>query len=488
VEFFFLIASLTLYYIRPQEWMIQLQDFHVVGIVGGLTILSMLRRKEGFNRREIFQAPMDYLIPVYLLWIIFVTPEHKDAFDTQYPLYVYYLMTALCLTTIERINRFLMCWALLIFAISGLAVLSEYGIDPTGAYDITHGGGMKDRLCLGTSIFNNPNALGHSVVPVVLMLYYLLIWRRPIFSRIIALPLMGVPLYCIYLTISKGAFLSGFITSVASMTFGRPKLVQIAVVAVALTSGWTAMQNLPRMDEIRKGKQEGGIMGRVHAFSWGLKKLNGSWMGIGREQFLPQIERETGWRKASHSAYVEAGAELGKVGFFMFITILYLSLKSLLLARCENPEHERARRVLFTLVIGFIISAWMVDILYRPVMFLFAGTICAFQRLLTREQLKTQAAEETQTASELLHPMPGFAMSKLSPNPALAAPSLEKIITQTTIEIPMKDRPADLRPAAVAWKRFGIDWNRYTLVDFGMCLLLSWGTVKLWEKAIERMS
>ena len=79
-----------------------------------------------------------------------------------------------------------------------MALLSEIGFDPTGAYDITHDVNMKNRLVLGTSIFDNPNALGHGVVPVLIMLYFILVWKRPVFSKIFAIPLISPP-FVLYL-------------------------------------------------------------------------------------------------------------------------------------------------------------------------------------------------------------------------------------------------------------------------------------------------
>ncbi len=53
---------------------------------------------------------------------------------------------------------------------------------------------MKGRLILNLSIFNNPNGLGHSVVPAIPMLYYYLIYRRPILLRVLGFALMAIPL------------------------------------------------------------------------------------------------------------------------------------------------------------------------------------------------------------------------------------------------------------------------------------------------------
>ena len=81
----------------------------------------------------------------------------------------------------------------------------EVGFDPVGSKDVVQGT-MKGRLVFNTSIFNNVNALGHSVVPAIPLVYFLLIWKRPVFVKILGLFLLLLPAFCVFNTQSKGSF------------------------------------------------------------------------------------------------------------------------------------------------------------------------------------------------------------------------------------------------------------------------------------------
>ena len=71
----------------------------------------------------------------------------------------------------------------MIVLLSAMALGIYVGFDPVGSKDVVQGT-MKGRLVFNTSIFNNANALGHSVVPAIPLVYFLLIWKRPVFVKI----------------------------------------------------------------------------------------------------------------------------------------------------------------------------------------------------------------------------------------------------------------------------------------------------------------
>ncbi|MFN7138687.1 MAG: O-antigen ligase family protein, partial [Limisphaerales bacterium] len=419
MDFAALLLGLVLYYIRPQEWMLAIQPFKPVTLVMALAVIGVASRT-GLSWRQLFKTPHDWLVLAYCVWMVVSSPNTKETFHSVYPLFLFYIVAVQALINLKRITQFLTVWTLMIFAVAGLGLLSQYGFDPTGAQDVTNYL-FRGRLALGTSIFRNPNALGHSIVPVVLMIYFMFFWKRPVFVKIGSLPLFMVPLYCIYLTLSKGAFLSGFATAVAALTFGRPKIVQILIVAFALTSGWTAMQMLPRMNEMKKTKTDEAIQGRVAAFTFGIETFKRSYTGLGKDSFARNMNRYTGLSKAPHSSYVQIGAELGKVGFVLFMGVLYCCLRTLFTAKSRDDGEERIRRVLFTMIISYMISSWMVDFAYRVAFFLCVGAIAAYHRLLLEPQkAEDHVPEETEEVASI----PSLPIPALNPVPAVNAPVL----------------------------------------------------------------
>jgi O-antigen ligase len=450
VDFWAVLLFLALYYLRPQEWIPGVSLLRPVTLTMAIAIFATIGRSGGFSWREVFKTPHDYLMAAYFLWIVCTAQSAIGTLGEVYNLYVFYLVTVLGLSTLGRIRIYLTCWTWLILAVAALAVASEYGFDPTGSYDLTHGK-MKDRLSLNISIFENPNVLGHSVAPAVMLLFYLLIWNRPIFSGTSIFPLFALPLYCVYLTQSKGAYLAGFAIAVASFCFGRSKLAQIWILAGALTLGWAAINQLPRMEELSQGKREAGIRGRVIAFKFGYDAVWNHTTGIGYGKFVSGVSRAYRYPITPHSSYVHVGAIAGLPGLFLFSGILYCCLRSLVQAKTSTSQEERARRMLFTLLLSFLISSWMIDWAFRGYFFLIVAAIAAFHRhMLTQSIAPKQAAADTP------------ALKALKPASSVALPS----------------------PAA---KPLGQLWNKLGWIDYGLIVATTGLILYIWKYGMRNI-
>jgi hypothetical protein len=486
-----------MYFFRPQEWFSFLNKLHPVQLITVFAVYAIYNREKGFKISDIFKTPHDWLVFAYFAWAIFGSPTPWETFKALQSVIIIYIIGVQALSNTSRMKGFLGWWALSLIVISGLAVASEFGFDPFGSFDLTHGA-MKDRLCLNLSIFNNPNGLGHSIVPVIPMVYFLFFWKKIVGK--VTLSLLAIPFWCIFLTQSKGAFLCAFITICATLTFGRPKIVQIAILALAVMFGTAALYSLPRMNELEKTKTNEAIGGRIAAFKFGYQCMQKNTFGIGLGNFVPeffkrgprekflvkkmvdgQVHRSWGFRhfrKATHSAYNQNGAELGYGGLMLFIAVLYSCLRTLVTMTEGNEDEERIRRALFPIVTSYVVSCWMVDFAFRPTFFLFVAATGALHRILL-----ANAPESKQEEPEKLEPtpIPGRFRPVLTPQLAFARPlakagvavaprKLEKIVSEEEDQAGM---------AFIRWKRIG-------LLDVFFVFLLTQGAVRLWLYSIEK--
>ncbi|MDW8308671.1 MAG: O-antigen ligase family protein, partial [Verrucomicrobiales bacterium] len=346
MDFVAIIIFLILYYIRPQEWIGFVTELKPVKWSIVFALITMVFRERGFHPRDLVRTPHDWLMLAYFAWIVLSNPAIVDTFNNNYNLFVFYIVTVQALSSIRRLQAFLGWWTLMILVVAALAVAAPLGFDLVGSNDLTEWR-MKGRLVFNTSIFNNPNALGHSIYPVVFFLYFLLFWKRPVFLKIAAAAIVLLPLWCVYLTVSKGAFIGIFVTTIAALTFGRPKVVQILVLVGALTFGWTVLWSMPRMSELQKSSTDQAIQGRIAAFKYGLETLKTDFNGIGIHQFVAGVERAYGFKKAAHSSYVQVGGELGWPGLILFVSLLYACARTLFNAKTTDVTEERVRRALF---------------------------------------------------------------------------------------------------------------------------------------------
>lgn len=450
-----------------------------------LAIFATFNREKKLTFRDLFKTPHDWFMLVYFLWIVFSAPNPWEAFNKSYNLFVFYFVTVQALSNVRRLQKFLNWWAFLILAIAVMAIASEFGIDPTNSNEMTHGI-MQNRLVLNTSLFDNPNALGHSVVPCLMMLYYVCYWKRPVFSKVATIPLILLALYCIYLTVSKGSFISAFASLVLAYSFGRPKMAQIAIFVLAATIGYGALQMLPRMNELKKGRSDPAIQGRIAAWQLGLDTMKRSNTGVGIGNFKEEFMRRNHYDKAGHSSYVQIGTELGYTGFFIYLGIIYCGLRTLVSAKTTTEDEERARRTMFVLLCSYVVSSWMVDFGFRVTYFLTIACIAAFHRLmLTKAQPETE--NETIVEAEVQPIAIGFPQWKpVGSTPAAVLQS----VNEMTINLPAPgERPPINRrfDPEVVVERGGIKWNRIGVIDLVMISLMLWGALQFWRYAMHHI-
>ncbi len=504
MDLFVVIVFLILYYLRPQEWPIGLGEVQFVRMtmLAGLASLSL--RARGFQLRDLFRTPHDWAVLAFWLWIVLSSPTPWATFKESVNLYVFYVVIVQTLYSVPRLNVFVGWWTFLIAAVAGLAVLSLYGIDPLDSLEITTLS-MKDRLVLNLSIFNNPNALGHSVVPAIPLLYYFCIWKKPIALRALGAALMVLVAYCIFLTVSKGAFIAGAATILATLTFGRPKAVQTAIIAAAVMFGGSLLYMLPRMQELDKAKTDDAIQGRVIAFTHGYKMMTTTNHGVGFHGWQPSFlaghyrfkQKHTGKDaikkpepiiyKAPHSSYVCIGAELGYPGFFLFFGILYCCLRTLLTARTSTPDEERVRRILFVLILSYMVSSWMVDFEYRPTFFMFAAATAALHRHLLGLHSENDREQRETTARALQPHVPAW-RARLVPQPALTAALAQMGVPAAVMTLePLPDEEREPAAAAQPAARIASAWNRIGWVDVALAFAMTYAAVRYWSYLLTRM-
>jgi hypothetical protein len=435
---------------------------------------------------------------------------------------LFYFVAVCSLDSIARQKKFLGWWCFFMVLISLLALASLVGFDPLNAVP-TIQGVMKGRLILNLSVFNNPNALAHSVVPALPLVYYLIFWRRVAMKA--GIILLAIPLCCIFFTQSKGAYLCGFATILATLTFGRSKTIQVLILVFAIGFGYGLLYKLPRMNELNRAKDDPAIQGRVAAFQFGLTLMRTHFFGIGLGNFEETFQREgptekirasrvvtsnhasakrfvyvsTHYSKATHCAYNQNGAELGYVGLYLFVGILYCCIRTLLLVESKDNDEERIRRALFATVVAYAVSSWMVDFCYRPTFFMFAAAISAFHRHLLRKQEDDGRPVVEQNAPPVLpwmRPRP-LAVPGL-PIPGLAAAGYPMTMTAETAALP-ETLQAGVSPnrRALAWhkphgslvdtlrKRF--IWTRLGIIDFVIIWILTWAAIQYWKHLIATM-
>jgi hypothetical protein len=464
---FFAILFLVIYYIRPQDWVIGLVGFQVVKPIILLGLFSLLNRERSLAPGDFFKTPLDWAVLFYAAYIVLTSSGIIGTAKALAPVIVFYWLTVLALDSEEKIMRYMKWWTVMLLTLAGFGVAQLYGVDFTGGQEITDS--FNDRLSLGTWTHNNPNALGHSVVVAIPMVYFLLFWKSTTIRRVCSVLLILLAAYAAKETESKGAFLVGGGAVVLAAIFGRPKFVQILILAAALAGGGTLLAMLPRMDEMQSMGSDEGVQGRMLAWEIARTASRNNTYGEGYRQFQAYVRWTDGamYPKATHSSYVRIGADLGYPGLFFFLLILWCNLRVLITLKTDSLDLERCRRMLFLILATYAVSGWMIDRSYHTEYFLLAACCAALHRL----QLQEEQPEEPRMVA-----VGESNNGDLPPSP------------HRVIEIHYDDSSQNLGAADASLAKQKLQkWNRLGFIDVGIAVFLTWLTLETWDYLLKNI-
>lgn len=457
IEFLCSCFYLFLYYIRPHEWLYLVEimkPVQLTTIIGGIAIFN---RHGGLNTSMFVRTPHDRFIIVFFLYVIFTSEDWSVTFNRLKPVFMFYFVIVLALRNWNLLERYLTWWVIMILITCCFALLQLVGFDPMGSLYWTQGY-MKGRMVLNNSILSNPNALGHTVVPAIPLVYYLWIWKRPIFVKIPSMFFLLLPAFTVFNTQSKGSYLAGSATLLLGGLYKRHWVLQFAVLFFVSGAGIYLIKKLPRMDEFEK--DEGGIQGRETAFKYGYYVITekAPWTGVGYKQYSASMTEDMGYFIATHGSYNEVGSTLGRIGLYLYLGILYMNLRVLIFAKTRTLQQERIMRLMLILILSFCISACVIDWAFNATFFYLAAVSSVFFRLAKEQEIDIQyELQEANSTSSFEH---------------------EEILGSAEANIAEVNDEQESSYRLPFWTR--VRWFDYLAIAIGVVLF-----IRLWKYAIE---
>jgi O-antigen ligase len=483
--------------------------------------LAMISRGRGFDWKQLFKTPMDWAVVLYLGFIVYHEDEHWETFKEVGKLFLFYAVTAQALCNSKRLFVYMCVWAACIAVLALVTLDSPFGIDFTDSQSLLPL--YEQRQSLNLSIYNNPNALGHTLALGFPMIFYAFFSKRGAGMRLLSVLLWGAVAAAMYLTESKGAFLVGGGLFCLVFWVGRPWIARVLMIILVVSVGVGAVQSLPRMESIQSSSavaRDEGIWGRLAVWNVAMEDLQADGSGVGWKKFNPFISyvdpmgRVIVFRKGPHNSYVAVVAELGYIGLFLYLLVLAVCLRIVVQFGPLNEDQERARMLLVMVLLGYCVSGWLIERPYHVEYFFIAGACAAFQRLrLLGEELRQDdnvwkvepAAEEEPASSPLLlhaKPVPllvfGHERSSqlavshrtesawLQPlivgSPPLTAPQtwLTANSERSTLQ------PVEEPPAALGDLFKPLRWRRIGLAEISLSLLALYGILELCKWTLKR--
>jgi len=456
VTFKVAVIFLFVYFVRPQDWVPGLSGFNIVRPIMALGLISLFIREPRITRKEFFSTPIDYLLVVFLLYIAFTAEDFVGTVKELFPFFAFYFVTKLALTDSTKLARYLGYWlfCLVLIAIAGL--LTNAGVDFTHASDRI--AKFNNRLVVNTWLLNNPNSLGHAVILGLPLSYLLLWWKRHPGAKLLAIGCSALAFQCAYYTESKGAFLVGAATLVASFTFGRPIFFQIIIFVIAGTIGVGGLMFLPRMTEMNNLRADEGVLGRLMAWEAAKTAYENNPTGVGWKQFIAVLkwEGET-LTKATHSSFVKVGADLGRPGLFLYLCMLCCGLRALFQYKGLDEDAERCRRSIFLLVASIFASGWLIDHPYHTEYFLILAAASAYMHLSLRLREPASAPELDEAATTAPQTQPLLQITaNLSNSPATVGNALQAETDERFVPGLQPPRKETTSNRKSFWQRYSI--------------------------------
>ena len=261
---------------------------------------------------------------------------------------------------------------------------------------------------------------------------------------------------------------------------GRPRWMQVVVVAASLTIGVGALSFLPRMEKMGNLRSDDGVQGRLMAWEKAEMAMRLNPTGVGWRQFVALVDWQEGtyWHladpKSTHSSYVQIGADLGKYGLAIWLLVLWTALRSTLFFKSANDDEERCRRAVLLMVIAYMVSGWMINREYHTEYYLLVALAAALHRLdVARNAQPAQTLDAKLVEHEAAAPISRPAIAGLQWSTQTDSPGLW---LESVPDAPAADGTRTRRV-----------WNRINWLDISVAVAMTWAVIEIWNYVLKNL-
>ena len=359
-----LLFYLALIYIRPQEIYPSLMVVRPVALTGFMGMgMWAFRTAVERGRSRFLRTPNDLMLPLF--WAVaLISVLINDPRLWKYVITGFMdkpVIHFLILGTVFTMRRLrLIVLSLLIYT----AILAVSGI-----WQHFTGMGLGGQTPIGNriralGIFNDPNDLAQAFVVCLPLLAWFIFEREyPLPVKVLSSVAGGTLIYGIYLTGSRGGVLSlaTVIGLYARRRFGT--LIAMALAALMLLGmislGPSRLGRISTADE--------SAQGRLEAWWAGLEMFKSHPIfGVGYSRFTEYHYL------VAHNSFIHVLAEMGFVGAFIWLAMIYCAVKSLLesIAYAGESEEGGIGHALLSALIGFLVSSLFLSRSYNVLLYL----------------------------------------------------------------------------------------------------------------------
>ena len=397
--FYGLLVYIFLIYARPQDFIPVLGRFRIMFIIATAIILFFFVRKVIGRQRISFFATRQHKLMFMLLLIIpisnIVNGQVSDAWSAFMEFFTVFLLYYMIVSIVDDFKQFrILCWTLVLctvlIAINGF-VMRIRGVGFAGTTPVE---GSRVRWI---GIFGDANDLALAInafIPFILVNIFSGDVSKP--KKILLLAIGCILVATLFFTNSRGGFLA-FVAILGVFFIKKLGLIKGLIIGVPLL---TAILFLApnRMGNI--SPYEVSAAGRVNAWIIGLVLLKSHpLLGVGFQNF------DMYHPLAAHSAFIKCMAELGLIGYFIWLALLYTSFIDISkVADGPNTPYKKYAQILQLSFVGFLGSAVFLSQTFMPVLYILLAlaTLTAYNKTVDLRAPKFLLGREIVTVTILI--------------------------------------------------------------------------------------
>jgi O-antigen ligase len=345
--------------IRPQDWVPAILGWPthwlivLPGLIYGLT--------KSNNRKLLIKNPESILLALYVLFIFistYINVGYEDA-HFEFTKYlkvgsIYYFLFLL----IDNDRKFI---STLVFFLLLTVLLSQHAIQQavtgTGWAGITLDPNYEDIRARWLGVWDGSNGFGLLLGVATPFGIELFLKHKQGLYKFLGISAVLALLGGVYCTNSRGSTLAVIVGLLFYIftTYNIKKSLFIFIVFLSFAGAL-----LPsRMSYITTAEESA----HQRAWSWeqGIQLYkNNPIIGIGKEQFPKKTEDHI----AAHNNFVQVFAELGSIGYFLFIAFFWFPLKRGLILQVRHTENSSLNlfRIINTSLIIFLVGSYFIII------------------------------------------------------------------------------------------------------------------------------
>lgn len=345
----------------------------IISIATALTLII----ERAVNKQPLFaKVPQNMLILGLIAAVFMSHMAHLFFWGARHAVAVFYVNIVLFFIILNALNtprkfRIALWFIILMIALMAIQgiIQAKTGYGWAGQQMIHETNTGKGRINW-IGIFNDPNDLALTLVIAVGILLAFIFGKSNIFIKILIVPIIGILFYGVYLTNSRGGFLA-LLTTVFFYFVKRSRKIILGItlgvtfMAAILIIAPSRMSTLSTEDE--------SAANRIDMWYEGVNMIKASPLfGRGFGMFTEEQPLTT------HNSYMLVAAELGLLGLFFFIGLIYTSFKELTLAQKIDPGLKSYALGLQAALAGFCVAAFFLSrsyVILPYLLFAFSGAL-----------------------------------------------------------------------------------------------------------------